>query len=295
MDDANLENSKNPLSDEFSEEIISLTISQDTITINQETQTMEVHHHPDLHHKPKPWKEYILEGFMIFIAVTMGFFAEQIREHFVEKNIEEKYVQSLYNDLKVDTKTIQRTYDEKIWLATTLDSALHSIDNKNYLKNPGYIYYAEKFITVNDVFTSQDITYQQLKNSGGFRYFKNVELYKKMADYYNLYSRYQSFDGLFSDNIAINDMITIEAQLFNLKELNNLCNRSPHNMYEVVLKPYGKQFTPLINDEKALQQLYQKIVNARNRSGGSAYFLSILKRKTIEISKALKNEYHLKE
>jgi hypothetical protein len=34
---------------------------------------MEVHHHPDLHHKPKKWKEYFLEFLMIFLAVTLGF------------------------------------------------------------------------------------------------------------------------------------------------------------------------------------------------------------------------------
>jgi hypothetical protein len=34
---------------------------------------MEVHHHPDLHHEQKPWKEYILEFVMLFLAVTMGF------------------------------------------------------------------------------------------------------------------------------------------------------------------------------------------------------------------------------
>jgi len=39
---------------------------------------MEVHHHPELHHKHKPWKEYLLEGLMIFIAVMMGFIAEKI-------------------------------------------------------------------------------------------------------------------------------------------------------------------------------------------------------------------------
>src|ERR1700709_1141220 len=45
------------------------------------TETMEVHHHPQVEHKSKPWKEYLLEGFMIFVAVTMGFFAESLREH----------------------------------------------------------------------------------------------------------------------------------------------------------------------------------------------------------------------
>jgi hypothetical protein len=39
---------------------------------------MEVHHHPEV--EKKGFKEYILEGLMIFLAVTMGFFAETIRE-----------------------------------------------------------------------------------------------------------------------------------------------------------------------------------------------------------------------
>lgn len=38
------------------------------------TVDMEVHHHPDLHHKRKKLKEYFLEFFMIFLAVTLGFF-----------------------------------------------------------------------------------------------------------------------------------------------------------------------------------------------------------------------------
>src|ERR1700753_2840179 len=50
------------------------------------TEQMEVHHHPDLHHEKKPWKEYLLEGLMIFLAVTMGVFAESVREHINEKS-----------------------------------------------------------------------------------------------------------------------------------------------------------------------------------------------------------------
>jgi hypothetical protein len=34
---------------------------------------MDVHHHPDLHHKKKNFKEYFLEFLMIFLAVTLGF------------------------------------------------------------------------------------------------------------------------------------------------------------------------------------------------------------------------------
>jgi hypothetical protein len=41
----------------------------------------EVHHHSQLEHKLKPWKEYFLEYIMIVLAVTTGFFADSLREH----------------------------------------------------------------------------------------------------------------------------------------------------------------------------------------------------------------------
>ena len=42
---------------------------------------MEVHHHP--HVEKKNFKEYFFEFVMIFLAVTMGFFAESLREHLI--------------------------------------------------------------------------------------------------------------------------------------------------------------------------------------------------------------------
>ena len=64
---------------------------------------MEVHHHS---HHPKKWKEYITEFIMLFAAVTLGFFAENQREHLVESHREQQYMQSFYEDLKNDTSTL---------------------------------------------------------------------------------------------------------------------------------------------------------------------------------------------
>ena len=52
---------------------------------------MEVHHHP--HVEKKNFKEYFLEFLMIFLAVTMGFFTENIREHFAEKKTTQQYLE----------------------------------------------------------------------------------------------------------------------------------------------------------------------------------------------------------
>lgn len=56
---------------------------------------MEVHHpHHPTH--SKKWKEYLLEFFMLFFAVTLGFFAENIREHYLEKHREIKFLQNIH-------------------------------------------------------------------------------------------------------------------------------------------------------------------------------------------------------
>ena len=67
---------------------------------------MEVHHHP--HPGKKRFKEYFLEFLMIFLAVTLGFFAESLREHLTDKRIEREYIVSFVEDLKQDTASFNR-------------------------------------------------------------------------------------------------------------------------------------------------------------------------------------------
>ena len=60
---------------------------------------MEVHHHPKV--EKKNFKEYFLEFLMIFLAVTMGFFAENIRENYVEHKSAREYASLLIEDLAI--------------------------------------------------------------------------------------------------------------------------------------------------------------------------------------------------
>src|SRR6201989_1457063 len=65
---------------------------------------MEVHQPP--HAEKKNFKEYFLEFIMIFLAVTLGFFAESFREHLVENKKEKEIISALYADLKKDTANL---------------------------------------------------------------------------------------------------------------------------------------------------------------------------------------------
>ena len=83
---------------------------------------MEVHHHPQLEHKPKPWKEYLLEGFMIFIAVMMGFIAENIRENSTNSEHARQLASQLVQDLKADTMQLNAIYKAETRIVRSNDT-----------------------------------------------------------------------------------------------------------------------------------------------------------------------------
>ena len=64
---------------------------------------MEVHHHAG-HHGPKKWKEYITEFLMLFLAVTLGFLAENIREVYVEKERAHELIVQLQSEDRKSTR-----------------------------------------------------------------------------------------------------------------------------------------------------------------------------------------------
>ena len=93
---------------------------------------MEVHHHP--HVEKKNFKEYFLEFLMIFLAVTMGFFAESLREHVSDNSKEHEYVSALKKDLATDTLNVKHM-DTKL-----LIPAINEYDTViNMLREPGNI------------------------------------------------------------------------------------------------------------------------------------------------------------
>ena len=89
---------------------------------------MEVHHPHHPSHKKK-WSEYIIEFVMLFFAVTLGFFAENVREHQIIEHKTHQNLQSVVLDLKKDSVLIQERLDEYSKASVLLDNL-----NKLYIK-----------------------------------------------------------------------------------------------------------------------------------------------------------------
>jgi hypothetical protein len=101
---------------------------------------MEVHHHPDLHHRKKHFKEYFLEGFMIFLAVMLGFFAESYREYLGDRSREKEYMRSMLADLHQDTANMNMAIRSLIYEVNghdSLETMLDCMYRLNYAPHSG--------------------------------------------------------------------------------------------------------------------------------------------------------------
>src|SRR5215831_32965 len=145
---------------------------------------MEVHHPHHLTHKKK-WSEYLLEFFMLFLAVFLGFIAENIREHIAETNYANEFAKNLFEEVRSDSVVASQKVANRIKQENALfdlaeyfkDSSLTNV-SKTFVLN--FIYGV--YFRTPGVFEPQMVVLEQLKNSGSLRYFKNEELKKAIGD-----------------------------------------------------------------------------------------------------------------
>lgn len=237
--------------------------------------------------KKRKWAGYFLEFLMLFLAVTLGFLADNFRENISDRNKEKEYIQSMIEDVEEDEVNIK----EAIKINNQRVVYLDSLVNKCYNFSPT----SEKVFNLSRYFSQvlihpefiapTELTMQQLKNAGGMRLIKSKEAIneiirydsqlKKLADQRIYYENYQ------------NKAIEIGTKIFNL-----------HNLSKAFNNPSGtlspKDFE-LINDDKLqLEELgnsvamYKEIIK---------YYVVLLKEMDTQgkiLIESLEEQYDLK-
>jgi hypothetical protein len=252
---------KNIQEENFNEETSNENISQEQTTesnepetqnIKNETEEMEVHHHP--HVEKKNFKEYLLEGLMIFLAVTLGFFAESYREHLVSSEKERSYMESMVQDLKRDTAEATHAIALQSVIFKKMDSALNiSVESlKDINMQDTFYHYFVYFYSWIDGFTPHDNTITQLKNAAGF----NVIQKKAVIDSIN--ELYIFWEGPFKGNrdVYVNRWQRLDEfamQMIILPETPN----DPQDSVYTTYPHHAEMFTRY--DRALLQQLYSFI------------------------------------
>lgn len=131
----------------------------------------------------KSFKDYLREGLMIFVAVTLGFFAESLRESLNNKDQERDYIKSFINNLAQDTTRLTISIKENQRKISVLDSLLFLSHNSvSDARTKRLLYKYSPMIAFYSLFVSNDATMLQLKN-GGLQYIKRSHIADSIALY----------------------------------------------------------------------------------------------------------------
>jgi hypothetical protein len=139
---------------------------------------MEVHHHS---HHPKKWKEYLTEFLMLFLAVSMGFIAENIREKYTENERSNELMHAFISDLKENQTQLDSIIVNNSRLAYYYDSLAFNhgfVTNQIDLKA-----LAESIDLWVYRFVNKKTIFEQMKNTGALRYIQNKEILNTVLRY----------------------------------------------------------------------------------------------------------------
>jgi hypothetical protein len=151
--------------------------------INKSEIAMEVHHHPKV--EKKNFKEYFLEFLMIFLAVTMGFFAESIHEHFNKNEIEKRNIESYYVDLQKDSSSliwVIRGCEKNISLTDSLSKVPGAFTDTSFQKQLFYYGFQLGFLYA---FNPQESAFQQMQSSGTLGLIQHQNVLDSILNYHS--------------------------------------------------------------------------------------------------------------
>jgi hypothetical protein len=165
---------------------------------------MEVHHHPKV--EKKNFKEYLLEGLMIFIAVMLGFFAESLRESLLEKERVHGYMEEMVENLKADTLRFHHALSYNENASPNLDSFRYEIDSaavgQIHSNRLYFLASSGQFSTV----LFKEAAISELKNSGSMRLIHDRHLADEILEYYDRWVKaaYLKNDELDKASVELN-------------------------------------------------------------------------------------------
>jgi hypothetical protein len=265
---------------------------------------MEVHHHAHpvsdgtgpasggTGSSRKKWTHYFWEFFMLFLAVTLGFFVENKREHIVEHGREKQYINSLLQDLKQDTSGLSRNIKSRekreVYAEYLLDQLSVSVHDSLLNKIHQRVFQLNSL----QVFDYSNSTTQQLKSSGLMRLIRKTTVTDAVNSYDLNVSRHKVREEVERD-------LTIEylkavAVVFNPITLKDLADSSPFEKKSLVPIDSVMGRRLLTEDPDKINHVKGWIAQLHNRNLSNLGNARGLLKQATKVIELINKEYHLK-
>jgi hypothetical protein len=223
---------------------------------------------------------------MLFLAVFCGFLAEYQLEHKIEKDREKQFIKSLIYDLEDDIINLDSLMAFEKRGIDQLDTLIFLLNDPGQARQNGdQLYYTARMGPRYIPFANNTRTFDQLKNSGGFRLIRKVEASNKIMAYYSqftlLYMLQENYNREFDTYKLIAGKIFDPVTMRNQEGEEGNINRSNYNPS---LRSY---------DSEKLKELGYHALQMNGSRRSKKSMLQNLKKSAAELTLFLKNQYRL--
>ena len=247
---------------------------------------MEAHHPHHPTHKKK-WTEYLLEFFMLFLAVFLGFIGENWREHSAEQHREKQYMQSLTEDVLHDIQTLDTGIEKTLLQIHGKDSLVQLIGGGLQTPQQVNLLYQMhwKYVGYVTEIPFSKRTMNQLLNAGGLRLVSNkkvsdaIAFYAAKVDYHEKARQPQYIDGSYK-------ALWSSGKLIDTRYLRALPDK------RFIRAPYENPVLRNTNMDQLKDFSFTLEMDKENCILFVQY-LEELKRLAVELLNLLEKEYHL--
>jgi len=251
---------------------------------------MEVHHS---HHIPKKLKEYLTEFLMLFAAVTLGFFAENIREHQIEKHREIQYLKNIHLDIQQDLNQIQRVSVYNT-IKQNISKDLIELYSRGIQTDLPKFYYLIKTLALRSEFQHSSSGLEQLKNAGGLRLIEDPEILHQIQLVEIRIGRIEALQDFMEQNLLhfrLKTNLILDALTVN--EMNNkqLTDQSQKN---AVVRRFSMPTSVLplkLSDDKDINEIVNLALSPVNTTMYINSHLKELKKESMLLDKMLVEKF----
>lgn len=251
---------------------------------------------PAAAHYRKNWKSYLWEFIMLFLAVFCGFIANYQLDSKIERDKVKEFASSFVQDLINDTNLINSYIKTgEVYISAT--DSLYTLgqtllEGQNATKFSFYT----RFMYWTSPMAWNRATFEQIKNSGGLRYFKNYQLLQKMMKYEAMIKEVEGEDE--NRKIRGNMLLQQINQMIDPSLHHDLSGHRISELDAMSLESMSRHFSFKIESLEPKRNAVNELINMalvqqRNILYNNDTRLKPAKKIAKELISDLKKEYHI--
>jgi hypothetical protein len=236
----------------------------------------------------KGLKDYLVEFFLLFTAVTLGFFAENLREEYMQGRLEIRLMKSMVADLERNEGLLRQQQEALMRRKIAADSLAYYFNQPDVEAHGAKLYqFGRQLAVYASEFPLASRSLDQLKNSGLYSIISKEVVADSLSNYDNFKTRYeQRIKWYFEDVKKVQDE---NKHIFDARVFEKATRYSDPYTFEI-LTPEGNPAL-LTYQEKELQQFYNTFYYLKRNTETQIREVNDLHKQTVDLKNLISATY----